>query len=276
VTGDRVGTEGGGSPAEDHLLVSVDSGVGSVTLNRPDRLNSFTAAMLVDLRATLERFAADESVRCVMLTGAGRAFCAGQDLSDRSVAPGAERPDLGESLGERYNPVVTALRTMPKPVVVAVNGVAAGAGANLALHGDIVIAARSARFIQSFAKLGLVPDSGGTYLLPRLAGSARAMGMALLAEPVTAEQALEWGMVWAVVDDEELTSAVAALTTELAAGPTAGYARIKQAMAASLGNTLADQLEMERALQQEAGWSDDYAEGVAAFMEKRPPRFGGR
>jgi 2-(1,2-epoxy-1,2-dihydrophenyl)acetyl-CoA isomerase len=276
VTGDRVGTEGGGSPAEDHLLVSVYSGVGSVTLNRPDRLNSFTAAMLVDLRATLERFAADESVRCVMLTGAGRAFCAGQDLSDRSVAPGAAPPDLGESLGERYNPVVTALRTTPKPVVVAVNGVAAGAGANLALHGDIVIAARSARFIQSFAKLGLVPDSGGTYLLPRLAGSARAMGMALLAEPVTAEQALEWGMVWAVVDDEELTSAVAALTTELAAGPTAGYARIKQAMAASLGNTLADQLELERALQQEAGRSDDYAEGVAAFMEKRPPRFGGR
>ncbi len=271
-----MGTEVGGPVGEDHLLVSVESGVGSVTLHRPDRLNSFTAAMLVDLRATLEEFAADEGVRCVMLTGAGRAFCAGQDLSDRSVAPGAAPPDLGESLGERYNPVVTALRTMPKPVVVAVNGVAAGAGANLALHGDIVIAARSARFIQSFAKLGLVPDSGGTYLLPRLAGSARAMGMALLAGPVTAEQALEWGMVWAVVDDGELTAAATAIAVELAAGPTAGYARIKQAFAASLGNTLADQLELERVLQQAAGWSDDYAEGVAAFMEKRPPRFGGR
>jgi 2-(1,2-epoxy-1,2-dihydrophenyl)acetyl-CoA isomerase len=276
VTGDTVGTEDGGPAAEEHLLVSVESGVGSVTLNRPDRLNSFTAAMLVDLRATLEGFAADEAVRSVMLTGAGRAFCAGQDLSDRSVAPGAARPDLGESLGERYNPVVTALRTMPKPVVVAVNGVAAGAGANLALHGDIVIAAQSARFIQSFAKLGLVPDSGGTYLLPRLAGSARAMGMALLAGPVSAEQALEWGMVWAVVDDGELSSAATAIAAELAAGPTAGYARIKQAFAASLGNTLADQLELERVLQQEAGWSVDYAEGVAAFMEKRPPRFGGR
>ncbi len=259
-----------------HLLVSTADGVGSITLNRPDRLNAFTAGMLVDLLGTLERFAGDEDVRAVLLTGAGRGFCAGQDLSDRSVAPGDERPDLGESLGERYNPVVLALRTMPKPVVVAVNGVAAGAGANLALHGDVVIAARSARFIQSFAKLGLVPDSGGTYLLPRLVGAARASGMAMLAEPVSAEQAAEWGMVWAVVDDDDLAEVAGRIASDLAAGPTGGYVRIKQALNASLGNTLADQLELERALQQEAGWGDEYAEGVAAFLEKRPPRFGGR
>jgi len=259
-----------------HLLVSVESGVGSVTLNRPQRLNAFTAAMLVDLRTTLEEFAADEDIRGVLITGAGRGFCAGQDLGDRSVAPGAEPPDLGESLEQRYNPVVSAIRTMPKPVVMAVNGVAAGAGANLALNGDIVIAARSARFIQAFARLGLIPDSGGTWLLPRLVGHARTMGMALLAEPIDAERALAWGMVWSVVDDDDLGATAGALAADLAAGPTAGFARIKQAVNASLSNTLADQLELERSLQQAAGWSDDYAEGVAAFIEKRPPRFTGR
>ncbi|MBA2338006.1 MAG: enoyl-CoA hydratase/isomerase family protein, partial [Acidimicrobiia bacterium] len=172
------------SSAQPHLVVATDGGVATITLNRPDRLNAFTADMLTDLGTTLERLASDDAVRCLLITGAGRGFCAGQDLADRSVAPGDEPPDLGESLQKRYNPVVTAIRAMPKPVVMAVNGVAAGAGANLALSGDIVIAARSARFIQSFARLGLIPDSGGTYLLPRLAGHARTMGMALLAEPV--------------------------------------------------------------------------------------------
>lgn len=264
------------SSDQPHLVVTTDGGVATITLNRPDRLNAFTAEMLSELGATLERLAADDTVRCLLITGAGRGFCAGQDLADRSVSPGDEPPDLGESLEKRYNPVVTAIRTMAKPVVMAVNGVAAGAGANLALSGDIVIAARSARFIQSFARLGLIPDSGGTYLLPRLAGHARSMGMALLAEPVDAEQALAWGMVWSVVDDDDLAAVSSGLAADLAAGPTAGYARIKQAVNASLGNTLADQLELERDLQRAAGRSADYAEGVAAFMAKRPPRFGGR
>ncbi len=264
------------SSDQPHLVVTADGGVATITLNRPDRLNAFTSEMLTDLGTTLERLAADDTVRCLLITGAGRGFCAGQDLADRSVAPGNEPPDLGESLQKRYNPVVTAIRTMPKPVVMAVNGVAAGAGANLALSGDIVIAARSARFIQSFARLGLIPDSGGTYLLPRLAGHARTMGMVLLAEPVDAERALAWGMVWSVVDDDDLAATASALAADLAAGPTAGYARIKQAINASLDNTLADQLDLERELQQAAGRSAEYAEGVAAFMDKRAPRFGGR
>jgi 2-(1,2-epoxy-1,2-dihydrophenyl)acetyl-CoA isomerase len=260
----------------DHILSDVGGGVASITLNRPDKLNAFTAAMLVDFRTALEHVAHRDAVRAVLITGAGRAFCAGQDLSDRAVSPGSAPPDLGESLEHRYNPIVRLIRSMPKPVVVAVNGVAAGAGANLALAGDLVIAARSARFIQSFARIGLVPDSGGTYFLPRALGVPRAMGLALLGEALPAERAAEWGLIWQVVDDADLAATARAMAQDLAAGPTAGYAKIKQALGVSLEHSLDRQLDLERDLQRAAGQSRDYQEGVAAFMAKREPRFEGR
>ena len=223
----------------------------------------------------LTEAAADDAVRAVLLTGAGKAFCAGQDLGDRAVQPGDQAPDLGESLENRYNPAIRAIRTMAKPVVVAVNGVAAGAGANIALAGDIVIAARSARFIQAFARIGLIPDSGGTFFLPRSIGMPRALGVSLLAEPISAETAADWGMIWAVADDEALITEATDLARSLAAGPTTGYAAIKAALNASLGSSLDEQLDRERDLQREAGRSYDYGEGVAAFLEKRVPRFRG-
>jgi 2-(1,2-epoxy-1,2-dihydrophenyl)acetyl-CoA isomerase len=260
----------------DSILTQCDGGLFSITLNRPERLNALTTPMLEDLKELLTNVASDDTVRAVLLTGAGRGFCSGQDLNDRSVAPDADSPDLGESLERRYNPVVRSMRSMPKPIVVAVNGVAAGAGANLALAGDLVYAARSARFIQSFAGIGLIPDSGGTYFLPRRVGAARALGLALLGEPVSAEDALRWGMIWAVVDDDELAEITHAVAGRLAAGPTSGFARIKHAMNASSGNTLDAQLDLERDLQRAGGFSDDYAEGVAAFLAKRPPEFKGR
>jgi 2-(1,2-epoxy-1,2-dihydrophenyl)acetyl-CoA isomerase len=203
----------------------------------------------------------------VLLTGAGRGFCAGQDLSERNVAPGAAPIDLSVSLGSYYNPLVRRMRELPKPIVCAVNGVAAGAGANLALACDIVLAARSASFVQSFARLGLVPDSGGTYFLPRLVGTARAMGLALLAEPLPAEQAERWGLIWKVCDDASLMPEATALARRLAAGPTKGFGLIKRALYA--GYALDAQLDLERDLQREAGFSEDYRKGVAAFMEKR-------
>jgi len=258
------------------VLVERDGAVARVVLNRPDRLNSFTVEMHRALRAALEEIAADDGVRAVLLTGAGRGFCAGQDLADRAVAPGAARPDLGASIEEWYNPLVRLLRTMPKPVVCAVNGVAAGAGANIALACDIVLAARSAAFVQAFAKIGLVPDSGGTWVLPRLIGEARAKGLALLAEPIKAEQAEAWGMIWKAVDDADLDREARALAARLAAAPTHGLALIKRALLASATNTLDAQLDLERDLQREAGTTPDYAEGVAAFVEKRTPRFTGR
>jgi 2-(1,2-epoxy-1,2-dihydrophenyl)acetyl-CoA isomerase len=260
----------------DHIRTEVAAGVASITLNRPDRLNAFTASMLEDFRTVLERAGTSDDVRAVLITGAGRGFCAGQDLSDRVVSPGDAPPDLGESLDNRYNPIVRLIRTMPKPVVIGVNGVAAGAGANLALAGDIVIACRSARFIQSFSRIGLIPDSGGTYFLPRAVGIPRAMGLALTAEALSADTALEWGLIWKVVDDADLAATARETAAALAAGPTAGYAKIKHAMALSLRHTLDEQLDLERDLQRAAGRTGDYREGVAAFMAKREPRFQGR
>ena len=257
------------------ILTTRSDGLLTITLNRPDRLNAFTAEMLNQFNGVLNDAATDSGVRAVLLTGAGRGFCAGQDLNDRAVAPGGTPPDLGESLENRYNPAVRTIRSMPKPVVVAVNGVAAGAGANLALAGDIVFAARSARFIQSFAKIGLIPDSGGTYFLPRRVGTARAMGLALLGESIDAEQASDWGMIWAVVHDDELLSTAMSVAGDLAAGPTGGFAKTKEALNASGLNSLDDQLDLERDLQRAAGFSDDYAEGVAAFLAKRTPEFKG-
>jgi 2-(1,2-epoxy-1,2-dihydrophenyl)acetyl-CoA isomerase len=211
-----------------------------------------------------------------VLTGAGRAFSAGQDLNDRAVSPGGAAPDLADSIERNYKPLVLSLRTLPMPVVAAVNGVAAGAGANIALACDLVIAARSASFVQAFARLGLVPDSGGTWFLPRLVGSARALGLALLGEKLPAEQAAAWGLIWRCVEDAELAGVVDTLARELAAAPTRGLARTRQAMYEGWSRTLAEQLDVERDYQGELGRSADYAEGVAAFAAKRAPRFSGR
>jgi 2-(1,2-epoxy-1,2-dihydrophenyl)acetyl-CoA isomerase len=262
--------------ASETVLIERQDGITRLTLNRPDRLNSFNVEMHEALAAALQAVEADTACRAILLTGAGRGFCAGQDLSDRAVKPGAPAHDLGQTLETYYNPLVRRIRALPKPVVVAVNGVAAGAGASLALHGDIVLAARSARFIQAFAKVGLLPDSGGTWLLPRLLGEARAKALAMLAEPLSAEQAETWGLIWKAVDDEKLMSEATAIVQNLAEGPPAAYAAIKRAIQAAASSTLDEQLALERDLQRELGFSPDYAEGVSAFMEKRPPKFSGR
>lgn len=258
------------------ILFESSEGIARLTLNRPDRLNSFNVQMHREVREVLTKLAADSSARVLVLGGAGRGFCAGQDLNDRAVAPGAEGVDLGDSIENYYKPLVLALRKLPLPVIAAVQGVAAGAGANIALACDIVIAARSASFIQSFSKIGLVPDSGGTWLLPRLLGNARALGLALLAEKLSAEQAAEWGLIWRCVEDNELAPTVEALAKQFASGPTRGFARTKQAIYESWGRSFEEQLDVERDFQRELGRTQDYAEGVAAFMQKRPPSFTGR
>jgi 2-(1,2-epoxy-1,2-dihydrophenyl)acetyl-CoA isomerase len=257
------------------ILFAIDGGIARLTLNRPDKLNSFTTAMHGEVRDALKRIV-PEGGRVLVLTGAGRGFCAGQDLSDRAVAPGGERADLGASIEKNYAPLIRALRALPVPVIAAVNGVAAGAGANLALACDLVIAARSASFIQSFCKLGLVPDAGGTWHLPRLVGPARALGLALLGDKLPAEQAAAWGMIWRCVEDAELAPTVDALAAQLAVAPTRGLARTKEAIWGTWGRGLDAQLDLERDFQRELGFSDDYAEGVAAFMAKRTPRFSGK
>jgi 2-(1,2-epoxy-1,2-dihydrophenyl)acetyl-CoA isomerase len=258
------------------VLASLEAGVLTLTLNRPEKLNAFNPDMHQTLRQGLERAAEEAAVRAVLLTGAGRAFCAGQDLSERDVSAGAAPIDLSVSLGSHYNPLVRRLRGLPKPIVCAVNGVAAGAGANIALACDIVLAARSARFVQAFSRIGLIPDSGGTFFLPRLVGSARAMGLALLAGSLSAEQAEQWGLIWKSVDDAQLAAEAVALASRLAKGPTRGYGLLKKALQASSANSLDAQLDLERDLQREAGLSQDYREGVTAFKEKREPKFEGK
>lgn len=251
-------------------------GVACITLNRPDRLNSFTVQMHEELASALDAADANQEIRAILFTGEGRGFCAGQDLADRAVSPGGEAVDLGATVEQYWAPLVKRLASRDKPVVCAVNGVAAGAGANIALACDIVIAARSAKFIQSFANIGLIPDSGGTWVLPRLIGQARALGLALTAEPLTAEKAELWGLIWKCVDDDVLEQEALSLAAKFAAGPTRGLAATKHLIRASLGKTLDEELEIERDMMRELGFSADYQEGVAAFMEKRKPIFTGR
>jgi len=258
------------------ILVSLDAGVLTITLNRPDKLNAFTPDMHEELRGAFARAEGDAQVRAVLLTGAGRGFCAGADLSQRDVSPGAAPIDLSVSLGTNYNPLVRRMRALPKPIVCAVNGPAAGAGANVALACDVVLAARSASFLQAFSRIGLLPDAGGTYFLPRLVGTARAMGLALLADKLSAEDAERWGLIWKVLDDAVLMDEASALARRLAAGPTKGYALLKRAMYASAANSLDAQLDLERDLQREAGFSEDYRKGVAAFLSKRAPAYKGK
>jgi len=258
------------------LQLTIEDGVAILTLNRPDRLNSFTVAMHEEMQDALTQIETDETIRAVLLTGAGRGFCAGQDLGDRAVAPGGEAVDLGHSCETYWNPMVRRLSEMAIPVICAVNGVAAGAGANVALACDIVMAAKSAKFIQSFANIGLIPDSGGTWVLPRLIGQARALAITLTGEPVMAEKAEDWGMIYKAVDDEALLETALTLAKKLASGPTLGLAETKKRIRDSAQNTLAQELNLERDAMRKLGYSADYAEGVAAFMEKRKPVFTGK
>lgn len=259
------------------VLTTVRPGYRILTLNRPDKLNSFNADQHLALKAALDAAEADKSCRAIILTGAGRGFCAGQDLSDRLVAVSkGEAPNIQDTLGLYYNPLVLRLRTMSLPVIAAVNGVAAGAGANIALACDIVLAGRSAKFLQAFAKIGLMPDAGGTWFLPRLAGPARARGLAMLADTIDAETAERWGLIWQVVDDNRLMSEAEALAQRLAAAPAGAIAEIKRAIDRAEAATLPDQLDYERDQQQKLANAHDYREGVAAFFEKRKPKFADR
>ena len=258
--------------AYETIEVSNADGIARITLNRPDRLNSFTRAMHAELRDALGKLG---DARVVVLTGAGRGFCAGQDLNDRAVAPG-EAVDLGETVEASWNPLIRTLTALPQPVIARVNGVAAGAGANIALACDLVIAAKSAKFIQSFSALGLIPDSGGSWHLPRLVGQARALGLALTGEPLPAEKAAEWGLIWKAVEDEQLDAEVDAVAAKLAALPPLGLAAIKNIIRTSGSRTLDEELDLQRDEMRRLGFTNDYREGVAAFLEKRPAKFEGR
>ena len=247
--------------------------IAHITLNRPERLNSFTAQMHEELRDAL---ASIGDARVVVLTGAGRGFCAGQDLNDRAVSADAHPVDLGITVETSWNPLVRTLTSLPQPVIARVNGVAAGAGANIALACDIVVAAKSAKFIQSFSAIGLIPDSGGTWVLPRLVGQARALGLALTGEPLPAEKAAEWGLIWKAVEDDALDAEVDAVANKLAALPPLGLAAIKEMIRSTWGNSLDEELHLQRDMMRRLGFTEDYREGVAAFLEKRPASFKGR
>ena len=251
-----------------------ENAIARITLNRPDRMNSFTQVMHDELREALGQLIPD-GARVLVVTGAGRGFCAGQDLNDRAVAPG-QAVDLGESAEKNYAPLVKTIRALPFPVIAAVNGVAAGAGCNFALACDLVIATESASFLQPFCKLGLIPDTGGSYFLPRLVGTQRAMGLALLGDKLSAKRAAEIGLIFECVADAQFATRIDAVAAQLASGPTLGYARTKLAIYASPNNTLDAQLALEGSLMRECGFSEDYREGVAAFKDKRAAVFKGR
>ncbi|MCK4100710.1 2-(1,2-epoxy-1,2-dihydrophenyl)acetyl-CoA isomerase PaaG [Acinetobacter radioresistens] len=257
------------------ILVEEKNTVGYLKFNRPEQLNSFNEVMHKEVAQVLNKWAVQPDIRAVVISAQGRGFCAGQDLNDRVVDPDSAVPDLGLSIEKYYNPLIKLITEMPKPVICAVNGVAAGAGANIALACDLVLAAKSASFIQVFCRLGLVPDSGGTWFLPRLVGRAQAMGLALLGDKIPAEQALQLGMIWRVVEDEQLQVEAEKMAEHLAKQPTYGLALIKKAIHAAAHNTLDEQLLLERDLQRLAGRSEDYREGVQAFMQKRTPEYKG-
>ncbi|MBV2160949.1 2-(1,2-epoxy-1,2-dihydrophenyl)acetyl-CoA isomerase PaaG [Achromobacter denitrificans] len=261
----------------ENIQLDIRDGIARLTLHRPDKLNSFTEAMHAELRDALDRVHTDGTARVLVLTGAGRGFCAGQDLADRGlqIAAGGRPPNLGDTVENNYKPLVLRLANLRVPTLAAVNGIAAGAGASLALACDLVIATRSAYFLQAFSKVGLIPDTGGTWFLPQRIGMARAMGLALLAEKLPAAQAAEWGLIWQCVADEEFAATIEQTAAYLAAAPTKALLRTRQAMHAAPTHTLEQQLSMEGSFMRELGASPDYAEGVAAFLEKRAPRFTG-
>ena len=261
-----------------NILYSTEGGIARLTLSRPDKLNSFTGEMHAELRDALDRIQADGSVRVLVLSGAGRAFCAGQDLADpeMSALPDGRLADIGNVVENNYKPLILRLQNLRVPTIAAVNGIAAGAGASVALACDLVVATKSASFLQAFSKVGLIPDTGGTWFLPQRVGMARAIGLAMLADKLPAEKAADWGLIWAAYEDAEFSAKVDAMAVQLAALPTKALVRTRQAMHAAASHTLEQQLSFEGGFMRELGWSPDYAEGVAAFMEKRAPKFTGQ